>query len=225
MPKTGKNEFIGALKSSNCDAAGQEKRVKKFDLVIFGATGLVGQYAIRDLIGSLTDHAEDPGYSNIRWAVAGRSLDKLQLTLSELDEELGTSLLNTLPIFTADVADLTSIEALATSTTVLLNAVGPYDTLARPVIEACIRHQTAHLDLSAELNFIEGTVLKHSKEALENDSLVISAVGFCSTVPEMAIALLRQHFPGTLHSVETFIDVQYDRKKVLKIILQNIFII
>ena len=193
---------------------------KQYDLVIFGATGLVGQYAIRDLVGSIADHADkDPAYAKIRWAVAGRRRDKVQQTLSELDEELGTSLLSTVPVITADVADLDSIEALAACTTVLLNAVGPYDTLAPPVIEACLRHRTAHLDLSAELNYIEGAVLKYSKTALESGTLIISAAGFCSTVPEMAIALLRRHFPGTLHSVETFIDANYDRKRVHKIIL------
>ena len=188
---------------------------KQYDLVIFGATGLVGQYAIRDLVGSIADHADkDPAYAKIRWAIAGRRRDKLQQALLELDKELGTQLLSTVPVITADVTDLDSIEALAACTTVMLNAVGPYDTLAPPVIEACLRHQTAHLDLSAELNYIEGAVLKYGKVALESGTLIISAAGFCSTVPEMAIALFRRHFPGTLHSVETFIDANYDRKKV-----------
>lgn len=191
-----------------------------YDIVIFGANGFVGQYAIRDLYETI---AEDNGkqYGKLRWAIAGRKMDKLQQTLADLDEELGTNLLTTVPIITADVDDLKSIEAMAQCTTVLLNCVGPYDDYGRPVVEACIRHGTAHLDLSAELQFIEGVQLQCDEAAKKNGALVISACGFCSVIPEMGIALARRYFTGTLHSVETYVDMKAGKKYVFGFLFET----
>src|SRR5699024_855971 len=140
-----------------------------------------------------------------KWAVAGRCLDKLNQALAELCIELNRDLTQIAKI-EADVTDLQAIESMAQRTKVLLNCVGPYAQFGRPVVDACIRHGTHHLDVSAELQYIEGTQLECHAEAEKTGSIVVSTCGWCSVIPEMAIAYARKHFEGTLHSVETFLD-------------------
>ncbi|XP_017494159.1 PREDICTED: saccharopine dehydrogenase-like oxidoreductase, partial [Rhagoletis zephyria] len=176
---------------------------RPYDIVIFGATGVVGYYAIRDLYQSVQQSSEE--YASVRWAVAGRRMDKLQQTLAELSEELQVDL-SAVPKIIADVLDLPSIETMVKSTKVLLNCVGPYNHYGRAVVDACINARTDHFDLSAELQFIEGTQLDCHEAALNAEVIVVSACGFCSIIPEMGLALARQHFNGTLHSVESYID-------------------
>lgn len=176
---------------------------RPYDIVIFGATGVVGYYAIRDLYQSVQQNSEE--YASVRWAVAGRRMDKLQQTLAELSEELQVDL-SAVPKIIADVLDLPSIETMVKSTKVLLNCVGPYNHYGRAVVDACISARTDHFDLSAELQFIEGTQLDCHEAALNAEVIVVSACGFCSIIPEMGLALARQHFNGTLHSVESYID-------------------
>lgn len=187
----------------------QEKSSRPFDIVIFGATGYVGYYAIRDLYQSIEQSSQE--YATIKWAIAGRRMDKLQQTLAELSEELQVDL-SSVPMIIADVLDVPSLVNMAKSTKVLLNCVGPYNKYGRTVVDACISSGTDHFDLSAELQFIEGTQLDCHEAALKSEVIVVSACGFCSIIPEMGLALARQHFNGTLHSVETYIDFKPGEK-------------
>lgn len=179
------------------------KSNRPFDIVIFGATGYVGYYAIRDLYQSLEANSQE--YANIKWAIAGRRMDKLQQTLAELSEELQIDL-SSVPTIIADVLDVPSLVSMAESTKVLLNCVGPYNRFGRTVVDVCISSGTDQFDLSAELQYIEKTQLDCHDAALKSEVIVVSACGFCSIIPEMGLSLARQHFNGTLHSVETYID-------------------
>ena len=178
---------------------------REFDIVIFGASGFVGYYAIRDLFQSIEQNPAELGA--LKWAVAGRCLDKLNQALAELCIELIRDLTHIANI-EADVTDLQAIESMAQRTKVLLNCVGPYAQFGRPVVDACIRHGTHHLDVSAELQYIEKTQVECDQDARQSEVMIVSAVGFCSTIVEMGIQHLRNHFDGTLHSVETYVDLK-----------------
>lgn len=178
---------------------------REFDIVIFGASGFVGYYAIKDLYTSIRDNAKE--YSTLKWAVAGRTLAKLEQTLSDLEDELQVDL-STIPRIVADVSVPETVSSMVSRTRVLLNAAGPYMELGRAVVDACLSSGTHHLDVSAELQFIELTQVECHQEAINSEALVISACGWASLIPEMAVALARKHFDGTLHSVETFLDIK-----------------
>lgn len=120
------------------------KSNRHFDIVIFGASGYVGYYAIRELYQSIEQNSQE--YANIKWAIAGRRLDKLQQTLAELSEELQVDL-SSVPTIIADVLDVSSLVNMAESTKVLLNCVGPYNKYGRVVVDACIASGTDHFDL------------------------------------------------------------------------------
>lgn len=49
---------------------------RPYDLVVFGATGFTGKYTCEHVVSSLP--------TDLKWAVAGRSAEKLQALVKEL---------------------------------------------------------------------------------------------------------------------------------------------
>lgn len=54
---------------------------REFDIIIFGATGYTGMYVIEELANSAKN-------SSIKWAVAGRNIEKLKSSLRHVQEYL-----------------------------------------------------------------------------------------------------------------------------------------
>ena len=55
---------------------------KEFDIVIFGATGFTGQFVVEEVARI----AEEEG---LKWAIAGRSMPKLQNVLKTASQHTG----------------------------------------------------------------------------------------------------------------------------------------
>lgn len=57
---------------------------RPYDLVIFGATGFTGQFVV-DEVARVADEE-----GTLTWAVAGRSMEKLQKVLEQSSQRTGT---------------------------------------------------------------------------------------------------------------------------------------
>lgn len=57
--------------------------VRKFDIIVFGATGYTGQYVVEELARTADEEKE------LTWAIAGRNIQKLQKTLTVASEQIG----------------------------------------------------------------------------------------------------------------------------------------
>ena len=113
---------------------------REFDLVLFGATGFTGQLTAE----YLARHAP----AGLRWALAGRSPDRLARVrdrLAELDPEL-----KRLELLPADVTDPTSLADVAGRARVVITTVGPYLTYGEPLVAACAEAGTDYVDLTGE---------------------------------------------------------------------------
>lgn len=53
---------------------------RKYDIVVFGASGLTGQYVIEELANYTKD---------IKWSIAGRNIDKLKSALVDVGKYIG----------------------------------------------------------------------------------------------------------------------------------------
>ena len=95
--------------------------MKEFDLIVFGATGFTGRLVAEYLQRSGTK----------RWAMAGRSREKL----AAVRDELG--LPQDLPLLTADASDAAALQALVRRTQVVITTVGPYQLYGEPLATAC----------------------------------------------------------------------------------------
>ena len=54
---------------------------REFDLIVFGATGFTGQFVVEEVARTSVEDA-------VKWAVAGRSKDKLDQTLKDASKEV-----------------------------------------------------------------------------------------------------------------------------------------
>ncbi|HEY2165998.1 MAG TPA: saccharopine dehydrogenase NADP-binding domain-containing protein, partial [Jatrophihabitantaceae bacterium] len=110
---------------------------RPYDIVLFGATGFAGRLTAE----YLAHHAP----VGLRWAIAGRSKDKLDAMRAEL---LAIDPLTDVAVAIADVGDDTSIRALAAATRVLVTTVGPYVLYGNGVVAACADAGTDYVDLT-----------------------------------------------------------------------------
>src|ERR1700710_2142505 len=92
----------------------KKKPSSTFDIVVYGATGFTGQLVAEYLASRYTGNA-DP-----KWAMAGRSLDKLAGVRDAIGAPADTALI------VADAGDPASLKAMAGQTKSVLSTVGPY---------------------------------------------------------------------------------------------------
>jgi len=175
----------------------------RLDIVIFGATGFTGKYTIPYVL----KFAQENG--NLTWGVAGRSELKLKSILDEMGQKVSKDLSKT-PIILADVSDENSLNAMASRARVIINACGPYRFFGEPVVKACVDNGTHHVDVSGEPQFIETIQLKYDALAKEKNIFIISACGLDSIPCDLGLIYLENKFPGTLNSVETYLEGSYD---------------
>lgn len=184
---------------------------REFDLIIFGATGFTGFFMVRELL--LTIEGDPAKYSTLKWAIAGRNAAKLDDTLVKLAQELNVNLSKVNKI-KADAADPSSLLRMAERARVIVNGVGPYIVHGRQVVEACLQAGTHHIDISCEFQYVEGMQLEYDALARQNGTLIITNCGFGSTVTDMGVCYLNDHFDGgRLHSVESFFRMFLGPKK------------
>jgi short subunit dehydrogenase-like uncharacterized protein len=114
---------------------------RKYDLVVYGATGFAGQIAATYV------HQH---YPTLKWALAGRNRAKLEQVRSAICGPTAA-----VPIIVADaVLDPALLQELAANAKVIANYAGaPFIDKALPVVEACAKHGTCYTDIAGEMPF------------------------------------------------------------------------
>lgn len=144
---------------------------RRFDLVLFGATGFTGQRAARRLADVRPD--------GLTVALAGRREGPLR----ELAGELG------MDVVVADVGDRASVEDMARSTRVLLSTAGPFAIHGDPVVDACAAASTHYADLTGEVPWMRRVIERHHAGATGSGALLVPASGFDSAPADLAVYL------------------------------------
>jgi len=142
-------------------------RDRRYDVVVFGATGFVGRLTARHL----AQHAP-PG---TRVALAGRSLDRLAAVRDRLGPVAAAW-----PVLAADSADPTSLAEMAASTTVVATTVGPYARHGLPLVRACAEAGTDYADLTGEVLFVRDSIDAADAAAVSSGARIVHACGFDS---------------------------------------------
>ncbi|OPJ72651.1 saccharopine dehydrogenase-like oxidoreductase [Patagioenas fasciata monilis] len=175
-------------------------------LVVFGASGFTGQFVVEE-VARTASSGELRGA--LRWAVAGRSREKLQAVVQRAAESLGKAALGAeVGVLLCDVGDAASLAAMARQTRLVLNCVGPYRFFGEPVVEACVENGASCIDISGEPQFLEGMYLKYNKKAAEKGVYIIGSCGFDSIPADMGVLYTRDKLKGTLTAVESFLKVK-----------------
>ncbi|WP_328877943.1 saccharopine dehydrogenase family protein [Streptomyces sp. NBC_00299] len=168
---------------------------RPYDIVLFGATGFVGILTAEYLAA----HAPE----GLRWAIAGRSKEKLERLRDRLpDGGKGVGLLE------ADVSDPASMRSLAEQARVVATTVGPYVTYGEDLVAACADTGADYLDLSGEPEFVDRTYVRHDARARETGARLVHACGFDSVPHDLGAYFTVQQLPeGVPLTVDGFVTV------------------
>ncbi|MCQ0025377.1 saccharopine dehydrogenase NADP-binding domain-containing protein [Streptomyces somaliensis DSM 40738] len=158
---------------------------RAFDVVLFGATGFVGELTARHLAA----HAP----AGCRWALAGRDRGRLERLREALAaEHPGCA---GLPLLVADAGDARALRGLAESARVVATAVGPYVWYGEPLVAACAEAGTDYLDLTGEPEFVDLTYVRHDARARETGARLVHACGFDSVPHDLGVYFTVRHLP------------------------------
>ncbi|MFF1463906.1 saccharopine dehydrogenase family protein [Streptomyces sp. NPDC058330] len=169
---------------------------RPLDIVLFGATGFVGSLTA----ACLAAHAPD----GCRWALAGRSLPKLE----RLREQLAATdpRCADLPLITADADDAGALRELAASAHVVASTVGPYVHHGDKLVAACAEEGTDYADLTGEPEFVDTMYLRHDTRARETGARIVHACGFDSVPHDLGAYFTVQQLPeGVPLTVDGFV--------------------
>ncbi len=151
---------------------------RTYDLVVFGATSFVGEILSRYLAERLGSDGD------VRWAIAGRSAEKLDAVA----ESTGASV----PRIIADAADLDAMAELAASTAVVVSTVGPYALHGSPLVEAAAGAGTHYCDLTGEPQWIQRMIDAHSDAAEASGARIVHSCGFDSIPSDLGVWFTQQ---------------------------------
>jgi len=145
----------------------------KFDIVVYGATGFTGQLVAEYLA------AQYGSDKQLKWAMAGRSLDKLRSVRDAIDAPADT------PLIVADSDDVASLKAMVADTKSVITTVGPYQLYGNELIAACVASGTDYFDLCGEPIWMRQMIDKHELAAKASGARIVFSCGFDSVPFEL----------------------------------------
>lgn len=167
---------------------------RPYDIVLFGATGFVGTLT--------AEYLADRAPAGLRWAIAGRSTEKLERLRDRLPGGAEVGLLR------ADVSDPASLRALAEHARVVATTVGPYVEYGEELVAACADAGTDYVDLTGEPEFVDLMYVRHDARARETGARLVHACGFDSVPHDLgAYFTVRQLPEGVPLTVDGFVSV------------------
>src|ERR1700712_3393808 len=147
----------------------------KFDIVVYGATGFTGQLVAE----YLATHYR--GDRDLKWAMAGRSLDKLKSVRDAIGAPADT------PLIVADAGDPASLKAMIDQTRSVLTTVGPYQLYGSGLVAACAASGTDYLDLCGEPVWMRQMIDAHEAAAKASGARIVFSCGFDSIPFELGV--------------------------------------
>ena len=169
---------------------------RKYDLVLFGATGFTG--------GLTAEYLAQHAPAATRWALAGRNRAKLEAVRTRL-AALNPACAG-LDLIEADVGDAEALRGLAQSTKVVLTTVGPYILHGEALVAACAAAGTHYADLTGEPEFVDLMWLKYHEQAQKTGAKIVHCCGFDSIPHDLGAYFTVQQLPqGVPLKVEGFV--------------------
>ena len=154
------------------------KKTREFDIIIWGASGFTGRLVANYLFNKYGING------GLKWAMAGRNLDKLKLIRSEVANE-------NVPLIVADSNDEVSLNDLTKRASVICTTVGPYAKYGSKLVDACVENKTHYCDLAGEVQWIRKIIDKHHESAKSNGTKIVNCCGFDSIPSDMGVYFIQ----------------------------------
>jgi len=150
---------------------------REFDIIVYGATGFTGRLVAEYLVQAYP--------SGVRWAMAGRSLSKLQQVQGEIGAPADTALI------AANSDDPASLTAMCERATVVISTVGPYQLYGSDLVAACAATGTAYVDLCGEPAWMRQMIDAHEAAAKASGARIVFSCGFDSIPFDLGVLTLQ----------------------------------
>ena len=153
----------------------------ELDIIIYGATGYTGRLVCEYM---WQQYGHD--VSSVNWAMAGRSLDKLE----QVRDELGIS--SGVPLIVADASSTSSMDSLAQRAHVVATTVGPYQLYGSDLVRACAENGTDYVDLCGEPAWMHEMIDAYGETANASGARIVFSCGFDSIPFDLGVLFLQQ---------------------------------
>jgi short subunit dehydrogenase-like uncharacterized protein len=156
-----------------------------FDVVVYGATGFTGQLVAEYLASQYKNDRQ------LKWAMAGRSLDKLASVRDAIGAPADT------PLIVADASDPASLKAMIDQTRSVVSTVGPYQLYGSDLVAACAASGTDYLDLCGEPVWMRQMIDRHEAAAKASGARIVFSCGFDSVPFELGVFFCQENAKKT----------------------------
>ena len=153
--------------------------IKEYDFVVYGATGFTGKLVVEYLVHKYSNN------SQIKWALAGRNLEKLESVAVSKNVPEGTGLLE------VDSNNIASIEEMTSKTKCVLTTVGPYQLYGNDIVSACAKSGIDYVDLCGEPGWMHEKINQLTETARETGSRIVFSCGFDSIPFDLGVLFLQ----------------------------------
>lgn len=151
----------------------------KYDLIIYGSTGFTGRL-VAEYIQAQYGNGDD-----LSWAMAGRSLNKLERVREDMGLPAQT------PLVVADSNDLDSMREMVKSAKVIITTVGPYQLYGSELVGLCAEEGTDYVDLCGESVWMRNMIDAHEETAKKSGARIVFSCGFDSIPTDLGIFYLQ----------------------------------
>lgn len=156
---------------------------KKFDVILWGATGFTGQL--------VAEYLAEQGDTAVKWAIAGRNGDKLA-SLKERLVQINPDL-NELEILLGDSQDRSSLEKMVGQTKVVCTTVGPYAKYGDLLVRICVEQGVDYCDLTGEVPWIRKNIDLYHEQAQQSGARIVHCCGFDSIPSDLGTLMVQDH--------------------------------
>ncbi|MBA4794050.1 MAG: saccharopine dehydrogenase NADP-binding domain-containing protein [Phenylobacterium sp.] len=152
----------------------------EFDIIVYGATGFTGRLVAEHLLKRYGVGKD------VKWAMAGRSPDKLAAVRDEIGAPAET------PLVVADADDAASLKAMVERAKAVITTVGPYQLYGSDLVAACAAAGTDYLDLCGEPVWMRHMIDAHHETAKKSGARIVFSCGFDSIPFELGVFFLEE---------------------------------
>ena len=164
---------------------------KKYEIIVYGATGFTGQICCKYLRDN---------YADLVWAIGGRSKEKLERIKSDFNLNCD--------VVVADGGDIDSLRALTGQTKVVLSTAGPFARYGSLLVQACVENETHYTDITGENHWVRGLIEKHHEEAASKGIRIIPSCGYDSIPSDLGTFFTISQFDKPVSRVDVYHQAQ-----------------
>eukprot|EP00468_Gymnochlora_sp_CCMP2014_P003567 CAMPEP_0167751680 /NCGR_PEP_ID=MMETSP0110_2-20121227/6717_1 /TAXON_ID=629695 /ORGANISM="Gymnochlora sp., Strain CCMP2014" /LENGTH=499 /DNA_ID=CAMNT_0007637211 /DNA_START=664 /DNA_END=2163 /DNA_ORIENTATION=+ len=158
---------------------------REYDFIVMGATGFTGKLVVEYITVQY-------GTKKYKWAMAGRSIGKLEAvkkSLSQMNPEVAE-----VPLLVANSLDSKKMDELASKTRLVMAAVGPFLKYGTPLVAACARYGTHYCDITGEVTWVRHVIDKLDATARQTGARIVPLCGHDSVPWDMCAYAAAKEF-------------------------------